>query len=342
ELGLKICTKSEGVVAESLRLPLDKRFEYKRLMQKNRGTQIWKKYNERAAALKWILVCSFGYLSYRNAKFGKIDSHMAVCSIARRTLREAIHTSNNRGFRVIHGIIDALWLSKRGAKRSDYEELLPEIESNTGFKLSIEGIYKWVVFLPSKMSASTQVANRYFGCFEGTNEVKVRGIEYRRHDTPAYFKRCQGEILKALASCGTVEELRLCAGSVGKSIFEESAKRIEDHAVPAYDLLIRRRLSKDPSEYISRRQLSVGAANQLEGRGMKLRAGQSVSYLITNYASQGERRATVEELVEETSKEYDSRKYVELLAECCATVLEPFGVSKQDLLARSESLLRWN
>ena len=341
ELGLKICTKNEGVVAESLKLPLAKRFEYKRLMQKHRGTQIWKKYNERAAALKWILVCCFGYLSYRNAKFGKIDSHMAVCSIARRTLQEAIHTANNRGFKVVHGIIDSLWLYKRRVAISDYEELQREIEANTGFRLSIEGIYKWIVFLSSKVNVSTQVANRYFGCFEGTNELKVRGIEYRRHDTPAYFKKCQGEILKVLARCDTVAELKECARSKGMRIFEEHARMLEEHKVQAHELLIRRRLSKDPESYSSKRQLSVAAANQLEREGMKLKAGQPVSYVITNYSSGGENRGVPNELIEEKSTEYDSERYIDLLAECCATVLEPFGVSKEMLLARSASLLQW-
>ena len=282
----------------------------------------------------------FGYLSYRNAKFGKIDSHMAVCSVARSTLRDAIHTANNRGFRVVHGIIDSLWLTKRKATMKDYEELQKEIEASTHFKLSIEGIYKWIVFLPSKINASTQVANRYFGCFERTNEVKVRGIEYRRHDTPAYFKKSQGKLLKELAKCDSVSELRECAMSVGVSIFEQHAKMLENHEVPAFELLVRKRLSKDPENYSSQRLLSVGAANQLEMGGRKLRAGQCVSYVITNYASRGKRTAP-EELVGETSNEYDSERYIELLADCCATVLEPFGVTKEMLLARSSSLLQW-
>ncbi len=32
---------------------------------------------------------------------------------------------------------------------------------------------------------------------------------------------------------------------------------------------------------------------------------------------------------------YDSERYVELLADCCATVLSPFGVTKEVLLSRS-------
>jgi len=49
--------------------------------------------------------------------------------------------------------------------------------------IRVEGIYNWIVFLPSKVSPKAPVANRYFGRFlNGT--IKVRGLEVRRSDTP--------------------------------------------------------------------------------------------------------------------------------------------------------------
>ena len=93
----------------------------------------------------------------------------------------------------------ALGLQGESKVLEDYQELREEIESVTKFKLAIEGIYKWIVFLPSKVDPQNQVPNRYFGCFEKNNELKVRGIEWRRHDAPIYFKKCQEEILNELA-----------------------------------------------------------------------------------------------------------------------------------------------
>jgi DNA polymerase elongation subunit (family B) len=91
--------------------------------------------------------------------------------------------------------------------------------------------------------------------------------------------------------------------------------------------------------WFSKRQLSVNASLKLEERGLQLKAGQSVSYVITRYKTAGMNRAVPEELAQET--EYDSRRYVELLADACATVLSPFGVGKEILLSRGESLLTW-
>ncbi len=339
DLDAHICKKKLGIVPQSLELPLSKRFEYKRLRDETSDARLKQVYNERAGALKWILVTSFGYLSFRHAKFMKIDAHIAVCSVARETLIDAMHTAESRGFRTIHGIVDSLWVCKERAKLEDYQELRKEIEDATKFKLAIEGIYKWIVFLPSKVDSQNQVPTRYFGCFEKNNEIKVRGIEYRRHDTPIYFKKCQEQILKELAKCDNQEELRRRARTEGIGIFNECAKRLEQHDVSPLELLITRRLSKNLSEYYSRRQLSVNAALKLEERGLQLKAGQSVSYVITKYKTAGVNRASPEELA--ANVEYDSSRYVELLADCCATVLSPFGITKDMLLSRGQSLLHW-
>ncbi|MGA2874333.1 MAG: DNA polymerase domain-containing protein [Nitrososphaerales archaeon] len=336
-LDLHICRLQDGIVAESLMLPLDKRFKYRDMRDKTDDKLLKQIYNERAGALKWILVCCFGYLSYRNAKFGKIDSHIAVCGYARKTLLQAMHVAEQKNFRVIHGIVDSLWLSKLGTTKTDYQELCDEIRSETGFKIVSEGIYKWLVFLPSKTDCANQVANRYFGCFEGSNEMKVRGVEYRRGDTPVYFKLCQKQIFEALSKCDSAEELRKVASTECVQIFHEFASRLERNDVSPIELMITRRLSKNLEEYRSKRQLSVSATSKLAQQGLKLQAGQSVSYVISNYRTAGMNRAVPEELVENVR--YDSERYVELLGDCCATVLSPLGVTKQMLLLRSQSLL---
>ena len=133
----------------------------------------------------------FGYLSYRNAKFGKIDSHIAVCGYARKVLLDAMHIAENNGFRALHGIVDSLWITKPKAEQRHYDDILAKIQSETGFKLAMEGIYKWIVFLPSKTSPSNQVANRYFGAFkDGT--LKVRGIEVQETRCAAVLQEMPG------------------------------------------------------------------------------------------------------------------------------------------------------
>ena len=166
--------------------------------------------------------------------------------------------------------------------------------------------------------------------------MKVRGVEYRRRDAPVYFKLCQKKIFEVLSKCDNAEELRKTASTECVQIFHEFANRLERHDVSPIELLITRRLSKNLGEYRSQRQLSVSATSKLAEQGLKLQAGQSVSYVISNYKTSGKDRAVPEELAE--NARYDSRRYVELLADCCATLLSPLGIQKSLLLSRSETL----
>ncbi len=276
----------------------------------------------------------FGYLGFNNAKFGRIDAHIAVCAWDRKILIDAARIAERRGYEVIHGIVDSLWLKREGADEADYLELKKEIEEETGFPLSFEGIYKWVAFLPSKVDAGLPVLNRYFGAYE-SGELKVRGIEARRHDTPPLFKRCQIEMLEILAQAGSVEEARgrvpMCV-----QVFLRYAEALRDHNVPAEELVFSVNLSKKPEEYANR-TIQASAVRQLADEGVELHAGEGIRYVIRDYRSSGPRRVVPADFEGESG--YDRGRYVELLAEACASVLQPFdgGCDAEMLRRRAET-----
>ncbi len=90
--------------------------------------------------------------------------------------------AESRGFRLVHGIVDSMWLKKPDAGVGEYEEVCEQIEKELDFPISFEGRYRWIVFLNSRVDPRLPVLNRYYGVFEdGT--IKVRGIDLRRHDT---------------------------------------------------------------------------------------------------------------------------------------------------------------
>ena len=207
--------------------------------------------------------------------------------------------------------------------------------STLRWKASTSGL----CFCLAKLSRGREASRTDTSGLSKETELKVRGIEHRRHDTPEYFKKCQGEILEKLELCNNEQELRECANTSGVQIFEEYAKDLENHRVSPLDLMITRQLSKNPGEYSSKRQLQVNAALKLENEGLKLQAGQSISYVITRYESKGRDRSYPREFANENYSNYDSKRYIELLADCCASVLDPLGVSKEMLLTRAAMTL---
>ncbi|MGB1462657.1 MAG: hypothetical protein ACPG8Q_03900, partial [Candidatus Poseidoniaceae archaeon] len=60
---------------------------------------------------KWLLVTCFGYTGYRNARFGRIEAHEAICAWAREVMLEGIEAARADGWDVVHGIVDSLWIT---------------------------------------------------------------------------------------------------------------------------------------------------------------------------------------------------------------------------------------
>ena len=69
---------------------------------------------QRRDVLKWLLVCCFGYTGYKNARFGKIEAHEAINALAREKLLVAKEAAEQRGFRVLHALVDSIYVQKAG------------------------------------------------------------------------------------------------------------------------------------------------------------------------------------------------------------------------------------
>jgi len=320
ELDYNICEKRTGIVPKVLRLLLTKRSAYKRMRDEAQEAQLRRRYDQRQAALKWILVCCFGYLGYRNARFGKIDAHIATCSFARSTLLETARIVEDRGFEIMHGIVDSLWVRKLAASRDEYKDLCKAIETRLRLPVSFEGLYKWIVFLRSRVHPEAPVLNRYYGVFEG-GKVKTRGIELQRSDTPRFIAACQRAMIEVLAEAPDAEGFRERVPEAVK-VMERYRALLMTRQVDPVDLAIERRLSRSPKEYAHNVVQGV-AARQLEREGLTLSAGQSVKYVIIDAGNPNPyRRVLAAELIEPDTG-YDIYKYVEML-EASASNLFPF------------------
>jgi DNA polymerase elongation subunit (family B) len=236
-------------------------------------------YSLRRAALKWLLVCCFGYTGYKNARFGKIEAHEAINAVAREKLLVAKGAAEERGYRVLHALVDSLYVERAGATHEDYEELAREIERLTGLPLALEAVYRYVVFLPSKQNAEIPVPNRFFAVTQD-GELKIRGLECRRHDAPPIVVKMQHEALEILAEarnfegyCRKIEEAR--------SVLARYLARIENGSAAIEQLVISRRISRAPADYKQASATAV-ASQQLERSGVHLRPGETIEYVITD------------------------------------------------------------
>ncbi|MEM2651009.1 MAG: DNA polymerase domain-containing protein, partial [Candidatus Caldarchaeum sp.] len=309
ELGYHVCRRWRGIVPSAVETPLKRRLEYKRLYMET-GLKIYK---ARSDALKWILVTSFGYLGYRKAKFGSREAHMAVCALARDTLLKSVKIAEEKGFKVLHGIVDCLWVWGRDACEEDYRKLGEELEKRLGLPIGYEGTYRWIAFLPSRTHPGRPVNNRYFGVYTD-GRLKFRGIELRRSDTPPLAKQMQKEFLEKLAEAKSPEELQRKAEEC-RETFHKYLKLVYSGAVEQEMLALVRSLSMSPKHY-RKRLKHVAAAKKLEQAGVNISPGQQVSYIVTNNSATP--------LLLSDGQGYKEEFYASFLRRCMETVLQPF------------------
>lgn len=217
--------------------------------------------------------------------------------------------------------MDSLWLRKENASDVEYHDLCREIETELGLSISFEGIYKWIVFLNSRVDPQIPVLNRYYGVFRD-GRLKVRGIDLRRHDTPGVVHDCQEEILNLLSHASNSVEFReLVPQALG--IARKYIRHIRDGQVPPEKLVLEKRLSKSPEEYRNLNHQAI-AAQQLQRKGRYIHAGQNIRYIVTaDKTAITSNRTVPSELFEESSG-YDTEAYVKLLISSVVNILLPF------------------
>jgi DNA polymerase-2 len=328
EIGYSICTWYKGLIPETLEPLVAKRIRYK-LGAKERAAGVRQEtYRQRAQAIKGLLVTCFGYTGYKNARFGKIEAHEAITAYGRATLIHAKEIVESHGFEVLHLLIDSLWIKKHHARDDEYPPLLAEITEQTGVPITLEGVYDWVAFLPSREHEKIGVPNRYFGVFR-SGEIKTRGIELRRGDTAPWIKAVQQQAIEILAAAHNRKEFFEQVPQVLDFMRDELAL-LRSQQVDYRDLALTYRLTRSPEDY-RHNTLNAVVARQLSQRGVHLHPGESIRYVITDATARDpDARARPVDLMDARCG-YDVEKYAELLLRALATILQPAGLDQKQI-----------
>ncbi len=270
----------------------------------------------------------FGYLGYRNARFGRIESHEAVTAFGREKLLQAKEICEAHDYELLHALTDSVWIRKPGLTEAQLLALCEEITAATGIEMSLEGRYRWIIFLPSKVRPHLSVANRYFGVFwDGT--LKARGLAYRRHDVPVFIQATQWLMLEKLAEA---EDL---AGYVIRipralDVLRETWERLTTGRIPPLHLLVSKTVSQEPDAYQVDNATSL-ALKQLREVGIHLHPGERVRYLIraARSPSKAERVRAFPRLGPDDG--VDVAQYQTMLLDAALELLIPLGYDEARL-----------
>ena len=317
------CRKVQGLVPQVLAPLLVKRAQYKQQLKQTANAAARRIIDQRQTALKWLLVVSFGYLGYKNARFGKIEAHESVTAYSRDVLLHAKEIAESRGFRFLHAIVDSLWLKKEGAIRTDYEDLAVEISLRTRLPIAVEGLYRWIGFLPSRVNPLMPVHNQFIGLFDDGG-LKVRGLEVRRSDAPLIVKRAQSEMLHRMSQERTVMGLQSAVPAI-LDIVEGYCRYLREGRASVEEVAIAKTLTQAPEHYRHATHASI-AAKELQRRGVFLRAGETIHYVISNSKARLPDDRVTAVAGSDGAIAYDAEAYVTLVRKAASAVLGPLNV----------------
>ena len=250
-----------GFLPAALKPLLGLRINTKRLKKTNPGLK------GVDSILKWMLVTCFGYTGYKNAKFGRIEVHEGITGRSRDILLHTKDIAEEMDFRVLHGIVDCLWV--QGAP---IEELKARVERETGLLSEVEH-FNWIVFEP--LNDGFGAYNRYFGRL-ADGSIKVRGIAARRHDTVEFVRSMQSRMLETMARAKTIQELMDLKEEV-KKMYRETVEML-----PSADpktLVISRRISR--LNY-AHRCVEGAAVQAYQQHGVEIAPGMKIQYVVTD------------------------------------------------------------
>ncbi len=279
EIGFHTCARRRGLIPAVLSPVLAKRQVLKERQRTAKSDEERAFFRKRQTALKWILVVCFGFLGYKNARFGRIEAHEAVTAWGREKLLCAKEIAEREGFSFLHGLTDAVWVARDGAAEEEYHRLAETITAETGMPIALEGVYRWLAFLPSKRNPSVAVPNRFVGAF-ANGEIKARGIAMRRSDVPPFVASLQQALLAEMAQAGDLSALRAMLPKLREAV-EAAVAELREGRVPPEALAVARRLSRAPERYVAS-TVPAAVARELCGRGVTLRPGSKIRYLLTD------------------------------------------------------------
>jgi len=337
ELGYSVCD-SEGYLSEVLQPIIDDRAEIKaRLAADSEPGDSGLSTAEREAlegqssALKWILVSCFGYQGFSNAKFGRIEVHEAINASARDILLTAKERLEASGWRVLHGIVDSIWVTPReeATDRTSLQQLAEEITGEVGIALEYEGAFEWVAFCPRR-DGDAGALTRYFGrrCdHEPASDdpepsaYKYRGIECRQRSTCTWVADVQRELIRTLDRSRDPE-----------AVCDRLAVRLRElrrGAVSPAELVIRTRASKDLETY-SHRTRTVAVLERAADRGLSPAPGQDIQYVVVDDDRDSLERVRLVDEIDETTA-YDPSFYRTRAVRAAASVLSAVGWGSEQI-----------
>ncbi len=282
--------------------------------------------NVSSLAIKIIMNSFYGVLANPTCRFYSLDMANAITSFAREIIKETTSIIDGKGYEVIYGDTDSVFVDLKHDK-SEVEEksrliareinkyfdekVKKECERKSVLELEYEKMFK-VLILPKLRGSSGGAKKRYAGLVvkDGKEDISITGMEFVRRDWTELSKKVQMEILDRVFH--------------KKEVVPYIKKIVKEVREGKHDPLLeyKKAIRKDLKEYTKTTPPHVKAARQLD----KLKSNVISYYITTNGPEPTEKlRSTID-------YEHYIEKQIKPIAE---TILNLYDMNFDDALRNS-------
>lgn len=317
ELKHHYCMRRTGFITKVLEDLVVKRIEIKEKMKRlSKDSLRYRFLNNRQYALKILANASYGYYAYPGSRWYSKVCAESITSLGRMYIKSVISLAEKMDFRVVYGDTDSLFLRMMQKEVKPFLEkvnsLLPGVMG-----LDFKGFYPSGIFVLGKGGVA---AKKRYALVDKKGEMVIRGFERVRRDWSAIAKTTQEKVLEAVLKDKNPEK--------AVRIVRRMIKTIREGKIDNDDLIIYTQLTKKIQEY---EQIGphVAVAKKIIDRGGQVRAGSTISYIVTKGSgSISERSEPAEE-----AKDYDPDYYINnQVLPAALRILSGLGYTEEDFL----------
>ena len=331
------CGRTHGFLGRVVAPIIARRRQLKQQMRA-KGDVIDKQQN----ALKWLLVTCFGYTGYKNARFGRIEAHEAICAWARDILLKTIAIAEEEGWTVLHAIVDCVWIHREDVSKQQKQLLARQfakrVTKEIGIPLEYEDLYHFIGFLPSRMHGAGSLT-KYWAY--GAKGLKVRGIESRQHSTCAWVSKLQDLALGIMIDCVN-DGNDVTSNHVQSNIcnlLHDELHRLTNGQICLRELIITRRVTKTLEQFTVS-TLTHSALLRANAMGHSIPPGRKARFVVIRCdgSNPADRVILLEEIGNLSNVRIDVDYYRELAVRATWAILGPYGWTDEEIAAGSRSM----
>jgi DNA polymerase I len=320
QVGHRFCKDFPGFIPSLLGNLLEERQKIKKKMKATIDPVEKKILDYRQRAIKILANSFYGYYGYAKSRWYCKECAESVTAWGREYITMTIKEIEEKyGFKVLYADTDGFFSTIPGADAETVKKkamkFLKYINDKLpgALELEYEGFYKRGFFVTKKK----------YALIDEEGKITTRGLEIVRRDWSEIAKETQARVLEALLKDGNVEE--------AVRIVKEVTEKLSKYEVPPEKLVIHEQITRDLKDYKATGP-HVAVAKRLAARGIKIRPGTVISYIVLKGDGRIGDRAIPFDEFDPTKHKYDADYYIEnQVLPAVERILKAFGYRAEDL-----------